>query len=213
MKRWVLVALGGSGLLVPVQPAAADSIWARRDPRYAFLFQDNRARQVGDIVTVVISEATVANDQDARTQNRNFNTTGQASFFRTAATTFGGTGTAGTATGTLLPFPAASGNRQFGGTASLTTNQLFTDRMAATVIDILPNGNLVIEGYRSRVVAGEERVLRVTGVVRQQDVGIGNQVLSQSVANFRISYLGRGPQSRTVNQHYLGRLLNLIDPF
>ncbi|MDB5307475.1 MAG: flgH [Gemmataceae bacterium] len=212
MRRWVLAVMAGA-----VSPAAmADSVWERRDPRYAFLFQDNRARQIGDILTIEVIETTVANNQDARALNRTTATSGQVSFFGTGKTTAGGTaGGGGTtpATGVLFPFPSENSSRAFNGTASMTTNQVFTDRLAVTVVDMMPNGNLVVEGYRSRVVAGEERVLRITGLIRQQDVGNGNIVLSQSVANLRISYLGRGPASRTVNQSYLGRFINLIRPF
>lgn len=219
MRRWVLAAVGaGIGVTAPV---AADSLWERRDPRYAYLFQDNRARAVGDILTVVVTEETVANEQDARGLTRSGSVSGQAAFFGTG-TTFasaagaggGGTAPAGTAArGTFLPLPSATGAGSFNGNATMSTNRVFTDRLAVTVVDIMPNGNLVVEGYRSRVVQGEERVLRVTGLVRQQDVGVGNLVPSQSVANFRVSYLGRGPATRTTRPGWLGRLYGAVRPF
>jgi flagellar L-ring protein precursor FlgH len=85
--------------------------------------------------------------------------------------------------------------------------------LAVTVVDVLPNGNLVIEGYRSRVVSGEERVLRITGVVRPADVAVGNIVPSGAVANFRITYLGRGPATRTTKQGWLTRINSALRPF
>ena len=103
--------------------------------------------------------------------------------------------------------------RQFNGSAQLTSDRSFTDRITVTVVDVMPNGNLVVEGYRSRVVAGEQRMLRVTGIVRPTDIGAQNTVQSQFMANFRISYLGRGPESSFVNQSYLGRAMNLLWPF
>ena len=212
MRRWVLAALGAVGVFPPA--ALADSIWERRDPRYAFLFQDNQARRIGDILTVTVSENTVANDSDARAMSRTSSTGGQISLFGFGSTSSnGGTPTPGNAAhGVVFPLPNTNINRSFNGSASLTVNRVFTDQLAVTVVDIMPNGNLVIEGYRSRVVAGEERVLRITGVVRQQDIGLGNLVGSSLVANFRISYLGRGPESRFVNQSLLGRAVNLIWP-
>lgn len=204
-KRWILTlfAAGATG-----DAAFADSIWDRRDPRYAHLFQDNRARQVGDVLTVLISENTVANENDQRTQDKGTNTTGTVDYAGSSSAN-GGTGQTGAASFSL----ANAFRRRFAGNATLTTNRVFTDRMAVTVVDMMPNGNLVVEGYRSRVVAGEERVLRITGVVRQQDVGVGNVVPSGALANFRISYLGRGPTSRSVNQNYWGRALNLLWPW
>jgi flagellar L-ring protein precursor FlgH len=187
------------GAAVAAAPVAvADNIWERRDPRYAFLFQDNRARAIGDVLTIAVAENTVANEQDQRALARA--TTADASL------TFGKDGTT---PGQLF---SSAANRNFTGNATMTTNRTFTDRIAVTVVDIMPNGNLVVEGYRSRVVAGEERVLRITGVVRQADVGVGSTIQSTQVANFRISYLGRGPASRTANQGIVGRFFNLIQP-
>jgi flagellar L-ring protein FlgH len=201
MKRWVLAVLASIGVAAPI--GRADSIWDRRDPRYAYLFQDNRARNIGDMVTIAIAENTVANEQDQRTMSKTTSATAALQFGASG----GGTG------GTANPIINSSSSRQFNGNAQLTSNRVFTDQMAAVVVDMLPNGNLVIEGYRSRVVAGEERVLRVTGIVRQPDILIGNIVPSNLVANFRISYLGRGPESRFANQNYIGRIFNRLWPF
>jgi flagellar L-ring protein precursor FlgH len=103
--------------------------------------------------------------------------------------------------------------RTFQGNSQLTSDRRFIDRITVTVVDILPNGNLVVEGYRSRVVAGEERVLRITGIVRPADIAQSNIVQSQFVANFKVSYLGRGPQSSYVNQGYFSRALNILWPW
>lgn len=212
MKRLILASLAVSGASGIVR---ADSIWDRRDPRYAHLFQDTRARQVGDLLTVVISDSTVTNMQDQRAMNKTTSGSGSVSVFGTGTTTFGGTGTStGTpAPGVVLPLPAQSTARAFNGSANQTTNRVFNDRMAVTVVDMMPNGNLVVEGYRSQVVAGEERVLRITGIVRQADIASGNVVTSNTIANFRISYLGRGPATKFTNQGPLGRLGNLLSPF
>jgi flagellar L-ring protein FlgH len=181
----------------------ADSLWERRDPRYAFLFQDNRARAVGDTLIVTITENTVANEQDQKTLSRTTSGSGQIQTFdllRTAAGNNNG------GSNSLQQFPSQTTNYQFAGSAQNTVSRVFTDRMAVTVVDVLPNGNLVLEGYRSRVVAGEERVLRITGVARPADIGVGNIIPSGSVANFRISYLGRGPSTRNNKQGFLTRL-------
>lgn len=213
MTRWLPAVPLALGLAAPA--VAADSIWDRRDPRYAFLFQDNRGRAVGDIVTVVVSESTTATEREQRALDKSNDASGQVQF--SGSTSAGGAGGGGTGTGGrtgALSFSLTDAfRRRFNGNAQLSTDRRFTDRIAATVVDIMPNGNLVIEGYRGRVVAGEERVLRITGVVRPQDVGLGSVVQSQSVANFRISYLGRGPMSRTVNQNYFGRMMNLLWPW
>src|SRR4029077_12640692 len=99
---------------------------------------------------------------------------------------------------------AFSGNnssaRNFSGNSQLTTGRTFTDQLTVCVVDVLPNGNLVVEGYRSRVINGELRELRITGIVRPIDISLQNVVQSPSVGNFRISYVGRGPESNFINQ-------------
>jgi flagellar L-ring protein FlgH len=209
MKRWVLAVLAFAVTALSV--GRADSLWERRDPRYGFLFQDNRARSIGDTLIVTISETTVTNEQDQRNLTRTTAGSGTVSIFDRVRTAPGGT--AGTPGTTVLQAPTQNTAMTFAGSSQSTVNRVFTDRMAVTVVDVLPNGNLVIEGYRSRVVAGEERVLRITGVVRPADVQVGNVIPSGSVANFRISYLGRGPATRTTKQGFLTRINSLLRPF
>jgi flagellar L-ring protein precursor FlgH len=209
MKRWLLTVAVAAGAAAPM--GRADSIWERRDPRYAYLFQDNRARAIGDVITVAITQTTVANDTDTRTLSKNTNATAGAQF---GTYSLGySPGTATSTGGGVSPLFTVTSNRNFNGNAAVTSNQVFTDTMGALVVDILPNGNLVIEGYRTMVVAGEERVLRMTGIVRPADIAYPNIISSNSVANFRISYLGRGPQTRFSSQNFLSRAFNRLWPF
>jgi len=208
VRRFAVAAL--ALVLCALTVGRADSLWERRDPRYAFLFQDNRARSVGDTLIVTITENTVANEQDQKTLSRTTSGSGQIQTFdllRTAAGNNNG------GSNSLQQFPSQTTNYQFAGSAQNTVSRVFTDRMAVTVVDVLPNGNLVLEGYRSRVVAGEERVLRITGVARPADIGVGNIIPSGSVANFRISYLGRGPSTQNNKQGFLTRLFSVFRLF
>jgi flagellar L-ring protein precursor FlgH len=211
MRRLAFAALLLS--LVAVSVGQADSIWDRRDPRYAFLFKDNRARSIGDTLVVLISETTIASEQDQRTLNRTTSGSGSVTFFDPFRSTGGTAGGTGGAASTQLQFPSQTTAMAFSGSAQTNVNHVFTDRLAVTVVDMMPNGNLVVEGYRSRVVQGEERVLRITGIVRQQDIGVGNAIPSGNVANFRISYLGRGPATRTTRQGILTRLASAFRLF
>jgi flagellar L-ring protein FlgH len=202
MRRWLVAVLAFAGTAFSV--GRADSLWERRDPRYGFLFQDNRARNIGDTLIVTISETTVTNEQDARNLNRTTAGSGSVTIFDRVRTP--ANNDPGTPGQTLLTAPTQNTAYTFAGSAANTTNRVFTDRMAVTVVDVMPNGNLVIEGFRSRVVAGEERVLRITGIVRQADIVVGNIIPSGSIANFRISYLGRGPATRNNRPGFLTRI-------
>jgi flagellar L-ring protein precursor FlgH len=201
MNRRLLFAAAVIPIMV-VSTAPADSLWDRRDPRQAYLFDDSRARRVGDLLTIEINEATANNETEQRAMTKG--NSAQANFgFSTGSG--GGGGSSISANN--------NSSRQFNGSAQLTTGRTFTDRLTVSVIDVLPNGNLVVEGYRSRVVAGELRELRITGIVRPIDVTLQNVVQSRFVGNFRISYIGRGPESNFVNQGWFSRIINKLWPF
>lgn len=187
--------------------ASGDSIWDRREPRSAFLFSDGRARRIGDTLTILISEVTGINNNDQRQMNKNTATSGSFGFK-------GDTKAGKLARDASIDFNAnGTSNRTFNGKSQYTANDSMTDRIAVTVVDVLPNGNLVVEGFRRRLVEGEDRTVRVTGIVRPDDITLQNLVPSQVVANFQIQYVGKGPDSHFVNQNYLGRILNLLWPF
>lgn len=210
MKRLFFLACLGLGPLAPSE-AFGDSIWDRRESRAAFLFEDNRARRVGDLLTIMIMENTATNENEQRQMNKT--TDGQVTTTYTGSSNSTSPSKAVALTGALNFNLRNQSSRVFNGNSSLVSGRTFTDKMAVTVIDIMPNGNLVVEGYRTRVVSGEERVLKITGVVRPADIGLRNTVLSEAVANFKISYIGRGPQSAFVNQGFLGRVFNRLWPF
>jgi len=132
----------------------------------------------------VAIENTVNNEQDQRTMSKTTNATAAVQFGASA----GGTG--------AQPIRYSIGEFQpsySNGNAQLTSNRVFTDQMSAVVVDSAAEWEPRIEGYRSRVVAGEERVLRITGNVRQPDILIETSSHPNLVANSGSAYLGRGP--------------------
>lgn len=185
----------------------ADSIWAKRSPRYGFLFIDNRARQLGDQLILILSETTAIGQREQR-QNSKATSISDKFAFK------GKTASDGTSRSGEASMDASNeSSRQFSGTAGLQSSRVYTDRMAVTVVDVLPNGNLVVEGHRIRVIFGERRILRVTGIVRPADLSPANTVFSEAVANFKIEYLGLGVDSEWVNQGWFGRFWNFVWPF
>lgn len=104
-------------------------------------------------------------------------------------------------------------SRKFDGESSFRSNQAFTDRMTVTVMDVLPNGNMVISGQRRVRLAGDERTLVLTGVVRAVDIGPDNTIASRYIAEQRLLYESAGPEQRFTRQGWLGRATNAIWPF
>jgi flagellar L-ring protein precursor FlgH len=196
------------GLLGVLSHAGADSLWDRRDPRLAFLFEDTRARKVGDLLTIVVRETTDINESDQRQLRKESKAGG---LFNFKGNTKAGRFLSRDAT--IAMDTSGSANRRFDGRADYTSDRRFVDRMTVTVVDVQPNGNLVIEGCRRRTLSGEERVLRVTGVVRPVDIGSGNVIQSQSIANFQVTYEGRGAESSFSNQGWFSQFLNHVWPF
>lgn len=186
----------------------ADSIWARRDQRYGYLFIDVRARRVGDLLTVTVNENTDATNNEQRKLQKDTATSGKFDFAGKAS----GANSSGGAAAVSASVDQ-SADRTFQGSAQYQSNRQLIDEMQVTVVDILPNGNLVVEGFRRRVVSNEMRLLRVSGVVRPNDIDISNTVNSALIANFNIVYEGGGVESRFTNQGWLGRTVNKVWPF
>ncbi len=208
MSRWII----GLVLVVCViSPALtnADSIWQRHNFYSSFLYVDNRARRPGDNVTVLIVENTDIQNQDQRNLNRKSDTGGGLSLKGNIEGTSKGasrTATAGLTTD-------VNANRTFAGSSAYNINQTFTDTLTCTVVAVLPNGNLAIEGFRQRVVTREVRTLRVSGVVRPLDIHYDNTIPSTFVANLQIQYLGRGVETNFTNQGWFSRMMNRLYPF
>lgn len=187
--------------------APADSIWSRRERRQAFLFEDNRGRQIGDLVTVAINENTAIANNETNILNK---TTNFAHTFSFKGDSSSGTNSLKGQADLAL---TGSSNRGLNGLAQLNSTRVYTDFMTVVIIDVLPNGNLIVEGHRTRLVAGEERTLRLTGIIRPTDIGAQNTVQSQFVGNFSLSYVGKGPDTQFTHYGFFGRAMNFIWPF
>jgi flagellar L-ring protein FlgH len=188
--------------------ARADNIWDRVDPNTAFLFQSYKAHRIGDLVTIVIDENTGFEGMEQRqlskqTQNAySLSLKGNATIGNRATQqangAFDGSG---------------NSNRSFQSQNNSTIDRKFTDKMTVTVVALLPNGNMVVEGFRQRVVAREIRTLHVSGVIRQGDIGPSNTIQSSFVANFVVRYAGRGPESSYYNNGWWNSFLNVVWPW
>ncbi len=205
--RYVLLAVSSVASLLLVKSGQADSIWDRRDQRSGYLFMDNRARRVGDLLTVVVREVTGASNSEARKMDKSSAESGKFNFS-------GKTSANGTSRDAAAEFNSnRSSDRTFNGKSEYDNDRKFLDQMTVTVVDVMPNGNLMIEGYRKRVVSDETRLLRISGVVRANDVDLKNSVESRLIANFNVSYEGKGVESRFTNQGWLGRIGNKVWPW
>ena len=106
-----------------------------------------------------------------------------------------------------------SASREFEGGGSKRRNDLFVERITAEVVDVKPNGTLVLEATKQRTWMGEVQILTITGIVRREDVREDNTVLSQHIANLCLSYETRGQVSSSARRGLLDWLLDLVNIF
>jgi flagellar L-ring protein precursor FlgH len=184
----------------------ANALW--RAGSRAF-FKDQRAAQVGDIVTVLISIADSANMQDNSTTTRNGSENmGMKNMFGLETQIpkwFAGANPA-----SLVGTSSDNGNT---GKAQVTRNETVTLRLAGVVTQVLPNGNLAVTARQEVRVNHELRELQVTGVIRPQDIASNNTVSHDRLAEARISYGGRGQLTEVQSPRWGQQVLDILLPF
>ena len=171
-------------------------------------FKDQRAAKVGDILTVL-----VAIDDRAQIGN-------STSSARTSSNTTGVSGVMGSIFNSVAPSDvsadAALGTNSginHAGNGSVNRSERVTTQVAAVVTQLLPNGNLVIEGRQEVRVNFEVRDLIVAGIVRPEDIGSDNTIPSTKIAEARIAYGGRGQITDVQQPRYGQQVLDAILPF
>jgi flagellar L-ring protein precursor FlgH len=187
--------------------APSNSLW--RQGSRTFL-RDQRAAQVGDLVTILVAVA-----DDAQLQNRTQST-------RTNTASLSAPNLLGRAASTnrILPNsvnPATLLNTDSSnvgnGQGEVRRNEAINLRVAATVLQNLPNGNLVVAGRQEVRVNNELRELSIQGVLRPQDIASDNTVRHDRLAEARIAYGGRGSLSDVQQQRVGAQILDILLPF
>ncbi len=183
-------------------PAAEGSLWVDASAR-SDLFRDFRARYVNDIVTIRVVETTRA-DLTANTKNSKA-TDATAGFDKL----FG----MEKKINELPTLVSGKSNSSFEGKGSTTRATTLQTTLSARVIEVLPNGYLVLEGMREVRVNNENQTVYLTGVVRPEDISRGNVVPSSAVAQMAVRVQGRGAVSQPLKPGWLYQILSGILPF
>jgi flagellar L-ring protein precursor FlgH len=164
-----------------------------------FLFRDLRARNVNDILNILIVEnSTASNSANTSTQKKGDVTAAIPNFLgiKTRAN----------------PLTVSSG-LDFSGTGSTARTGQLNASLSARVVQVLPNGDLIIEGTKQVTINHEHQLLTVRGTVRQYDVSPGNVVLSTSIANMDVNFDGKGIISDANKPALLSKIFKYILPF
>jgi flagellar L-ring protein precursor FlgH len=164
-----------------------------------------RARQVGDILTVAFTERFQA------TKNQNATTAKTSEFAVTMPPILGAP--LSNISGALSDPGFTGGTEQaFTGTGGAAQSNSLTGRMSVSVVRVLPGGNLEIHGQKKLTLNNGDEYIRVRGIVRPQDISVDNVVLSERIAHAEIKYIGAGDIADVGKKGWLFRLFDTANP-
>ena len=179
---------------------AAQNPYVRSNARIATA-SDLRARNVGDLLTVTIQEQHQVKNDDKVERKQDSSLKAALDAFTLSSKAFDQGS---------LPKMEVSKSQDFNSEAKQDLGSDVRANIAVVVIDVQPNGNLVVAGARSVTVQDETRTLRISGLVRPLDITPLNTVLSAQVADARIAITGEGASTRTVTKGPVGKLFDTL---
>jgi flagellar L-ring protein precursor FlgH len=184
-----------------------NSLW--RTGARAF-FEDQRARRVGDILTVIVEISDKAEIENTTTRNRDNSESANVAKFAGVEEILKA----------ILPkevnlneLIAATSKSKSEGGGEIDREENITTKIAAVVTQVLPNGNMAIEGRQEIRVNYEMRELIVAGVVRPEDITSRNTIPISKIAEARVSYGGKGQISDVQQPRYGQQILDILLPF
>lgn len=188
---------------------SANSLWR---PGSRAFFKDQRAGQVGDILTVIVDitdEAELSNETSrTRGASESAGIPALAGVQDTIRRALPNTDTIN-----MNNLIGVDSDSSHAGAGTIQREETINIRLAAVVLQVLPNGNLVIAGRQEVRVNSELRELQVTGVIRPQDINSTNTIEWDKIAEARISYGGRGTISDVQQPRYGQQIFDIIYPF
>lgn len=185
--------------------AYGDSIWARKGANAKDRYSDDVARKIGDVLTIRISEVSDMTNTSEREMSKTTERDQQ----------FDGD----ISVGGIKPLPdvsfgsGAAYSNSFESEADNKNKRSFVDNITVVVIDIMPNGNLVVSGTTTRNISDDVQEIEVSGIVRPSDITYDNIVDSKRIANFNVITKYNGAEAPFNKPGWLGRILDIIWPF
>ncbi|MDX8397121.1 MAG: flagellar basal body L-ring protein FlgH [Mariprofundaceae bacterium] len=175
----------------------------------ATMFTDQKARDVGDLVTVLVSESASATRKLGTKKNKN------SSHKTGVAAALGYETSLSAKNPNFKPSTALdlSNSKNFDGSGETTNSDTLTASITSVVTEVFPNGNLRIQGRRQVTINNQPQALVFSGVIRPLDITTDNTIPSSKVAQAIISYGGGGDLASVVHEGWLGQTLDTVWPF
>ena len=184
------------------------SLWQDDAPLIS-MFADQKARTVGDIVTIKIAESSEATNKASTATDRSSSLSASVDAFFNAEKRFPADQPF------FNPFAKVAGGMEsdFQGNGTTKRSGDLNAYITALVTQVLPNGNLVVTGSREVLINRENQIIQLSGVVRPRDINADNQVLSTYIADARISYSGSGVVNDRQKPGWLTAIVMKVWPF
>ncbi len=186
----------------------SNSLWR---PGARGFFKDQRAANIGDLITVKITISDSASLQNSTEQTR-----GEDS----DSLSIGALGGLESAINKALPEGTTADNlldvtssKNSSGQGTIDRKETIKLTVAAVITQVLPNGNLVVQGTQEVRVNYEMRQLQMTGIIRREDINSDNTIESEKIAELRMAYGGRGTISDLQQPRYGRQLIDIVSPF
>jgi flagellar L-ring protein precursor FlgH len=203
--KFIVTAIALSSLGLSLK---ADSLWMSPTNPERSMFADNKASRKGDILTVVVDEsANQTTSQQKKTSKDSSIDAGVSQFLFPPAVS--GLGTKGG----QLPGTNIAAKSSFTGGGEVDNSHSLTARAAVLVTDVLPNGNLVIEGVRVVSFSGETQYVVLHGLVRPDDIASADTVASSNIADVRIEFISKGSLTDAQKAGWLTKLYDTLRPY
>ncbi len=190
---------------------AEGALWPG-NTRGNFLFGDDKAVAVGDIITVTINETATSSQSATTDTSRDTTINMQAPSILGLPSSLGVQNFLGMGTQFDPSVNATIGNSNQGN-GIVTRNGTLTGTISAIITEILPSGNFRIEGRRSVTVNKEEQIMVLRGIIRPQDIGFDNIISSIWIADASISLTGEGVVADEQRKGWLAKVLSKVWPF
>lgn len=171
-------------------------------PQYRPLFEDLRARHVGDTIVIQLNERTAASKNASSSASK----TNDVEFGVPVLNKLPGKALLGSEL-------EANSSSKFQGQGASAANNEFSGTIAVTVVEVLPNGNLLVAGEKQIAINQGEEFIRFSGVVNPTTIGAANSVSSTQVADARIEYRGKGYINQAQKMGWLSRFFLSVLPF
>jgi flagellar L-ring protein FlgH len=184
----------------------ADSLW--NEHTSVSIVGDKRAAAAGDILNIVVQESNSASkDNNTQTSKKNSIDAKIATFLYGA-----GAGNFLTRNG-QMPALKMDSQMDFNGGGKINNSEKIIARIAVQVVDVLPNGNLVIEGRRQTSFSGESQDILLRGTVRPADIAANNTVFSYNVADVNLKFISKGTVTDAQRKGWFIRIWEKVSPF